>query len=79
MSYVEYKKEGEPQGFSFGSKDTYWPEKLQIETWIGRHKDDFYDYKTLPANEFLSRLVKAAYDAGAEDARYEMKKALGLT
>lgn len=57
---------------------TYYPESLTIETWVGRHKDDFYDYDTYPAAKFLEMMVEAAKEDGRNAIREGIKKSLRI-
>lgn len=66
------------QSFHLAGK-TYYPESLTIETWKGRHKDDYYDYDRLPADEFLTKMVEAAKEEGRREVRDAMKKSLGIS
>lgn len=58
---------------------TYHLDTLTVETWIGRHKDDFYDYKKFPVNDFIVALVEAAKEHGRNEIRNQFKKLLLLS
>lgn len=58
---------------------TYHLDTLIVETWIGRHKDDFYDYKKFPVGDFMVSLVEAAKEHGRNEIRDQFKKLLHLS
>lgn len=65
------------QSFYLNGK-TYYPNKLTVETWAGRYKDDYYDYDRLPAEDFIEKMVEAAKEHGRNEIRNEFRKLLNL-